>query len=80
MRNVNEKMKNDDGGSKFSTFHFSLFTFFATFAKNYGHIVYSTHARGQYGGYDIKGHPDTEGSRCRAGRRYPYLGHSAEAF
>jgi len=32
MRNVNEKMKNDDGGSKFFTFHYSLFTLFCIFA------------------------------------------------
>ena len=27
-------MKNDDDGSKFFTFHFSLFTFLRTFARN----------------------------------------------
>jgi len=29
-----EKSKNNDGGSKFFTFHFSLFTFFRTFAAD----------------------------------------------
>ena len=32
MRNLNEKMKNDNGGSKFFTFHYSLFTLFCIFA------------------------------------------------
>jgi hypothetical protein len=31
MRNVNEKMKNDNGGSKFFTFHYSLFILFCVF-------------------------------------------------
>jgi hypothetical protein len=32
MKNVNEEMKNEGGGSKFFTLHSSLFTFFCIFA------------------------------------------------
>jgi hypothetical protein len=31
---VRKKMKNDDGGSKLFTIHYSLFTLFCIFAKN----------------------------------------------